>query len=131
MDDIIVRRVKDVPDRLFQDLNNYNQKLKFTVEVNPTKFLDTDFHLNNGQMKTKVHRKETKLPVSWNSKIPKQYKRNMLLGDLHRAKKISSNFVEEKKTIKTKYIKAEFPLRFINSIVNSFEEKEKNQKLQQ
>ena len=82
-------------------------------------------------MKTKVNRKDTKLPVSWNSKIPKQYKRNMLLGDLHRAKKISSNFVEEKKTIKTKYIKAEFPLRFINSIVNSFEEKEKNEEIQQ
>ena len=37
-----------------------------------------------------------------NSKTPKRYKRNTINGDLHRSKRISSNFDEEIPLIKKK-----------------------------
>ena len=40
----------------------------------------------------KKKKKKKNLPVLWESKIPKNYKRNTILDELHRAKKISSNF---------------------------------------
>ena len=40
-----------------------------------------------------------KLPVPWESKVPKHYKSNTLLGELHLTKKISSNFQKEVKMI--------------------------------
>ena len=54
-----------------------------------------------------------KLPVPWESKVPKHYKSNTLLGELHRTKNISSNFQKE-------VSKANFPLRFINSVPAQF-----------
>ena len=45
----------------------------------------------------------------------------MINGDLHRSKRISSNFnQQEVNHIKEKYIEADFPKRFINSVVNDF-----------
>ena len=35
-------------DELFEKLNNNHPKIKLTIEVGPTKFLDTSLHLNNG-----------------------------------------------------------------------------------
>ena len=77
---------------------------------------------------TFVHRKESKLPVPWESKVPKHYKRNTLLGELHRAKKISSNFQKEVKNNKEKFNKANFPLRFINNVVAQFNKNMHNNK---
>ena len=37
--------------------------------------------------------------------------------DLHQDKKISTNFKEEIKFIKDKFIKTDFPLSFINSVI--------------
>ena len=34
-------RFKDQPDHLLQKLNIYHEKIEFTCEVSPTKFLDT------------------------------------------------------------------------------------------
>ena len=48
-------------------------------------------------------------------------KRNAINGDLHRSKRISSNFDEEIPLIKEKFMKADYPLRFINSVVNEFQ----------
>ena len=42
-------------------------------------------------------------------------------GDLHRSKRISSNFDEEIPLIKEKFIKTNYPLRFINSVINEFQ----------
>ena len=67
------------------------------------------------------NRKNTKLPSPWTSKTPKLYKRNTINGDLHRSKRISSNFDEEIPLIKEKFMKADYPLRFINSVVNEFQ----------
>ena len=105
---------------MFKKLNNYHPKIKLTIEINPPKFLDTEIIISNNEVVTSVHRKESKLPVPWESKVPKHYKRNSLLGELHRAKKISSNFQRKVKNIKEKFSKANFPLRFINSVVAQF-----------
>ena len=116
VDDIINRRKKHEEDLLFKKLNNYHPK----IEINPPKFLDTEIIILNNEVVTSVHRKESKLPVLWESKVPKHYKRSTLLGELHRAKRIPSNFQKEVKNIKEKFSKANFPRRFINSVVAQF-----------
>ena len=54
------------------------------------------------------------------SKIPKRYKRNTISGDLHRSRKIASNFDIEIRAIKAKYNKAGYPRRFIESVIRDF-----------
>ena len=44
---------------------------------------------------------------------------------LHRAKKISTIFKEDIKFTKNKFIKADFPLPFINSVIKDFNNKQK------
>ena len=104
---------------MFKKLNNYHTKIKLTIGINPPRFLDTEIVILNNEAVTFIHRKEIKLCVPWVSKVPKHYKRNTLLGELHPAKMISSNFQKEVKNIKEKFIKANFPLRFISSVVHS------------
>ena len=67
----------------------------------------------------------TKLPSPWTSKTPKRYKQNTINDDLPRLKRISSNFDEEIPLIKEKFMKADYPLRFINSVVNEFQKGKK------
>ena len=45
----------------------------------------------------------------------------LINGDPHGSKKISSNFDKETPLIKEKLVKADYPLRFINSVVNEFQ----------
>ena len=40
-DDIYSKLVKNQPDQLFEKLNNYHPNMKLTIEVNPSKLLDT------------------------------------------------------------------------------------------
>ena len=42
VDDTYVRRKKNDVDKLFEELNSYNENTKLTLEVNPTKFLDIE-----------------------------------------------------------------------------------------
>ncbi|XP_066923867.1 uncharacterized protein [Clytia hemisphaerica] len=72
VDDIITRRKINEPDYLLQSMNNYHRNIRFTIETQPTKFLDTDIILINGQVITSVHRKQNKHPTHWSSKIPKR-----------------------------------------------------------
>ena len=65
--------------------------------------------------------KENILPPHWNSKTPKRYKRNTINGELHRAKKISSDFPIEVTRIRDKFKNAGYPIRFINSVINDFQ----------
>ena len=74
--------------KLFEKLNNYHPNIKLTIEVNPSKFLDTEIMVKNGIIETCVVVKESKIPNQWSSAVPKKYKRNAILGDLHRANKI-------------------------------------------
>ena len=64
--------------------------------------------------------KTTELPIHRSSKIPKRYKRNAIFGDLHRAKRMSTNFDAEVSYFIEKFRKADYPLHFCNSIVTDF-----------
>ena len=68
----------------------------------------------------KVYRKSNKLPVPCSSNIPKRYKRYTINRDLHRAKQIATEFEKEIVEIKKKFLAANFPSRFINSVSNDF-----------
>ena len=48
-------------------------------------------------------------------------KRNAIIGELHRAKKIVSNFDIEIKRIVNKYTAVGFPSRFARSIIDNFD----------
>ena len=96
-DSIYSRRKKFKHHELFEKLNNYHPKIKQTIEVSPTKFLVLSLHLNNGIYDFKVHRKTTKQPTHRSSIIPKSYKCKMVLGNLHRSNRISSNISKELK----------------------------------
>ena len=71
-----------------------------------------------------MYRKSTKLPVPWSSSIPKRYKRNTITTDLYRAKRIPTNLDNELVIIKKKFLAVDYPHRFINSVINTFIEKE-------
>ena len=123
VNDIYSKRIKNQPDKLFEKLHNYHLNIKLTIEINPSKFLDMEIMIINGIIETSVAVKESKIPNHWSSAVPKKYKRNAILGDLHRAHKISSNFELEKQRIKKKYLSVNFPYNFIQSTFNSYQQK--------
>ena len=88
VDDMYVRRKKNGVDKQFEELNSYHKNIKLTLEVNPTKFLDTELVRENGEITTQVFSKSTKLPVHWNSKILVRYKHSAITGELYRAKRL-------------------------------------------
>ena len=55
--------------------------------------------------------------VHWSSKVPFCYKKNAINGELHRVKKISSNFQSEIARIKAKFLNAGFPHKVIESTI--------------
>ena len=56
VDDVISRRLKNTYDSLFEKLNNYHEKINFTIETNPKKFLDTQLgDLENDIIKAEVY----------------------------------------------------------------------------
>ena len=120
VDDIYNRRKKSIHDKLYERLNNYHPNIKLTVEINLDKFLDTEIIDNEDAIETKVYRKTTKIPVPWASNIPKRYKRNTINTDLYRAKLIASNLDNELVIIKKKFLAADYPHEFINSVINTF-----------
>ena len=61
VDDIYNRR-KLGDNFLFDRFNNYHLNIKLTIEVNPSKVLDTKLTNINGAYKFNVYRKNTKLP---------------------------------------------------------------------
>ena len=122
--DDISRQLKNTHHSLFEKLNNHHEKINFTTETNPKKFLDTQPLLENDIIKTDVYRKANKFPVHWKSQIPKRYKRNAINGDLYHLWRISSNFSHEKNQIRCKFSSAGYPMRFVNSAINDSESKE-------
>ena len=63
VDDIYNRRKKNVEDSLFKALNSYHKNIKLTIQINPTKFLDTNLHSKDGIYVTKLYRRQTKIPT--------------------------------------------------------------------
>ena len=55
------------------------------------------------------------------SNIPKRYKRNAINADLHRSKRISTNFDQEIYRIKKKFLAPDYPQKFVESVVRNFE----------
>ena len=128
VDDIYVRRTKDANDNLFDSLNNYHDNIKFTIEEHPKRFLDTEILTNvDNIIETKVFRKPNSFPAHWSSKTPKRYKRNSINTDLHRAKRISSDFNAEIGIIRRKFISAGYPHKFIESVVRHFLKEEEEE----
>ena len=76
-------------------MNKYHPNINLTIEINPKKFLDTQVITKNGKIESAIYRKSAKLPVPWSSNIPKRYRRNEINADLHRSKRISTNFDKE------------------------------------
>ena len=103
---------------MFDQLKSYHPNINLPIEVNPSKFLDTKLTKINGTYKFNIYLRNTKLPSSWTTKTPKRYKRITINGDLHCSKRISSNSDEEIPLIKDKFMKADYTLHFINSVVN-------------
>ena len=127
VDDVITRRRTDQPDLLLEEINKYHPNIKFTVESNPSKFLDTNITTNtDNKISTSVHRKVNKLPSHWTSQVPKRYKRNAINGDLNRSYRIGQDFNYEKGKIMSKFTRAGFPVRFTNSVFEQFENKLKS-----
>ena len=52
------------------------------------------------------HHKDNKLPFYQKSAVPRNHKKNAIVGEIHRSNKISSDSEEETSIIKTKYLKA-------------------------
>ena len=98
--DTCVKRKRNKSDTLFDVLNSYHPNIKFTLEQNPKRFLDTQIIKENNRIKTQAFVKKSMYPVHWSSKVPFRYKKNVINGELHRAKKISSNFQSETTRIK-------------------------------
>ena len=129
MNNIYNRRKKDEFDKVFHALNNYHENIKLTIEISPSKFFDTQLINEDGKHITKVYRKESKIPIHWSSKTPKHYKRNTTTTDLHRAGNIASNMKEEIQTIRKRFIKADYPIPFANSVINQYINKSKEQQM--
>ena len=51
------------------------------------------------------------------------YKRNTISVDLHRSKRISSNFDTEVHVIKSKFKSVGYPLSFIDNVIHTFKER--------
>ena len=83
-------------------------------------FLDTAFTHQDGNFTTEVHQKPGKLQVHWKSAIPHKWKRNTILGALHRAKRIATNW-QEVQAIKQSFIRSGHPAKLVNEVINDFE----------
>ena len=119
VDGIYRRRKINAPDELFDKINSYHPNIKLTIEISPKKFLDTKILRTSNQIQCFMYQKENKKPIHWNSAVPKSYKRNVIIGDVHRAKRISCDFDYEISVIKSKYIKAGYPPKFVTSVINT------------
>ena len=81
-----------------------------TIEVNPRKLLGMEIMIKHGIIETFVVVKESKVitghrwPNYWSSTVCKKYKWNAILGDLHRAHKISSNFEVENSVLRKNFV---------------------------
>ena len=113
-DTYIRRKKKQTKNEHFEKFHTHNDNIKFTIEENPTKFVDTEIARHNSAIITKVYIRSEKFPVHGSGKIPLKHKRNTITRELHRANKMASNLNNELKGIKIKYLQAGFPIHVIN-----------------
>ena len=73
-------------------MNSYHPNINLTIEINPSTFLDTKIARNKNEIKCFSHHKNNKIRFHWKTAVPRNYKKNVIVGDIHRAnKKISSD----------------------------------------
>ena len=65
VDNTYVKRKRNESDTLLDALNSYHPNIKFTLEQNPKRFLDTQIIKENNQIKTQVFVKKIMHPVHW------------------------------------------------------------------
>ena len=85
VDDIHSKRIKYHREKSFKKLNNYHLKIKFTIVLNPSKFLDMEIMTKNGIIETSVAINESRYPITSHQQFPKEYSRDAMLRNLHRA----------------------------------------------
>ena len=61
VDETYRRREKNEPDELFSKMNSYHPNINLTIEINPSKFLDTKILRNKIEIKCFSHHKDNKL----------------------------------------------------------------------
>ena len=109
-------------------MNTRHNNIKFTLEEEENdslSFLDIKITRENGKLTTSVFRKKTfsGVYVNFNSFLPRDYKRGLILTLLFRAYTICSNynkFLEEIETLKTIWQKNSFSLSFIDRCIHKF-----------
>ena len=116
VDDTYVKRKPNESDTLFDALNFYHPNINLTLEKKDKRFFDTQIIKEKNRIKTQVFVKKPIHPVHWSSKVPFRYKKNAINGELHRAKKISSNFQSEIARIKAKFLNAGFHIRSLKAL---------------
>ena len=79
--------------------------------------------LNSGSMFLAKCFAGSELPLHWSLKVPYKYKWNAITGELHRAKRIASNFDNETKRIRNKYRDAGYPKNVIENTIKNFNSK--------
>ena len=120
------RKRKNEPDELFSKMNSYLSNINLAIEINPSKYLDTKIVWNKNEIRCFSHHKDNKLPFHWKSAVPRNYEKNVIVGDLHHANKISSDLEKEIAIIKPKYLKAGYHSGFIDSIIYNFHQTKKD-----
>ena len=122
VDDTYIRRKKKVNDELLQNLNSYHTNIKLTLEESPRKFLDAGIIRNNNTISTQVFAKLKKFPVYWSSKIPISYKQTLFPVNYIEPEKIVTDFDKELRRMKTRFLLAGYPVKFINDTFYRFKE---------
>ena len=74
VDDTFNRRKNNTIEILFEQLNKFHSKIKFTIKLNPDKFQGTWLICVNSNYNIMAHKKSTKLPIAWLTKTPKESK---------------------------------------------------------
>ena len=110
---------KTLPPIFRLSLDNYHPNIKFTTELNPSKFLASYSLTSMVPINSMFIVKTQKYLHHGTPKLQKLYaKQNQLL---FKTKQKSSNFDEEIPLIKENFIKVDYTLRFIKSVVHQFQ----------
>ena len=91
------------------------------IALNLSKFLDTNLPTLLISKNSKFIAKVQNYHHHEAPKLQNAMKQNTINGDLHRLQTISSKFDEEIPLIKEKFMKTDYPLRFINSVMIKFQ----------
>ena len=123
MDDILMSIKKDLIEVKLHFIKELHPNLRFTIEIEKDgkiPFLDICIDHEGNSLTTKWYTKptDTGLVLNFHALAPKRYKRNAINGELHRSKRIASDYGKEIINIRENFLKADYPIPFINSVIN-------------